>query len=1399
MNSISTKKGNIFSKNFRLYDYHVYDYDQDQDQEQDQTQIKKDASVFYIQLFGIDSDGKTCSIIVTDFRPYFYVQVPENQRWNSFETNQFLSYIRGRIPLPMRDNIISATMEEKNKLYGFCNGKCSQFIKLTFSNMATFNRCKNIWYSNDSNGERKYNPIDWTPIINKKKGTSLLYLYESNIPPLLRFFHIHNISTTGWIQLKYKSEHKVMGKTTTCDYEYKTQSQYILPQPTMETPVPYKICSFDIEASSSHGDFPLPIKSYKRLIDQMVDIFDRTNGRYDTLQKKSNYLETMVLTAFGITHLHTNQRYNDVTGIDRIYYKKDGIVETDLLDIIYKLVHTQIQKTVSKKCNDRLRISDYLLSINCEGGEETNNCGEGEGEEEEDDDGEENDDNDEYTNINTNDEPEIQTTSLVNIFMDTTIKRDQRIQKIDKIFTSVLPEVEGDTVTFIGSTFITYGSSEPYLNHCVVVNTCSPVEGAVIESVSTEKECLLAWLRIIQKENPDVIIGYNIFGFDYPFLFQRAKELDCLEEFMQFSKLKDQLSILKNKEGEWELDKMQIRLASGEYNLHFPKMHGRIQQDCMIEYRRTLNMASYKLDDVASALLSDDIIEIDNTSNNNSILISKNLSGLHVGDFIHIDMTVFTTEQFIDDVTKKNKFRVVQILERMDGKPAKYKGIVISKINDETGQLDFTNKVIKWSMAKDDVSPKDIFRLTEGSADDRAIVAKYCIQDCNLVQQLFKKSDTMTGSIEMASLCSVPINFLILRGQSIKLMSYMSKKCRLKNILMPDLEKKIGDGGYDGAIVLPPKTGMYHTKPVSCLDYSSLYPSIEISNNLSQDTKVWSKEYNLQGKIIRIQGERNSNGDFIYDNLPNMKYITVEYPVYTYTRKTPTSKTAKKTLCGKMEVRWVLPRVLSVGEINPATQKMVVEGENVLERGVLPSVLQELLKARKDTRSKQKTESDAFMYNVLEQRQLAIKATANSFYGQCGSSISSFYDKNVAACTTSIGRKMIMYARKMVEQLYGDSLCETKSDGIVQTYAEYVYGDTDSVFFTLNLHDPVTKAPIVGKRALKITIELAQQVAETCSLFLVSPMELSYEKTLMYFVICSKKRYAGDLYETDENHKKCLKIMGMQLKKRDACGAMKDAYGECLKIFMGKYGDDSVENAGKVLHYLEKILEDMVKGDLSMDKLIISKSLRGYYANPESIGHKVLADRIGERDPGNKPKGGDRMNYIFIKPIIKKGKLQQDKKKVLVGDRIETPEFIEENKLEIDFEYYITNQLMKPIQQLLGLALEEIWKYKNQQYKIDNYKKELDTLRKMCGEDAELFVKKKDKLSSEYVKTILFNPFLQKIANKSQGLTAINDIFAPINKNITIKSQYSTFAIIPTQSAFPIDKKPRIIRKKTKL
>ena len=79
--------------------------------------------------------------------------------------------------------------------------------------------------------------------------------------------------------------------------------------------------------------------------------------------------------------------------------------------------------------------------------------------------------------------------------------------------------------------------------------------------------------------------------------------------------------------------------------------------------------------------------------------------------------------------------------------------------------------------------------MTNEGPDEKGIIAKYCIQDCNLVHQIFQKIDIMTTYIEMSKICSVPISFLMLRGQGIKLTSYIAKKCREKDTLMPLISK----------------------------------------------------------------------------------------------------------------------------------------------------------------------------------------------------------------------------------------------------------------------------------------------------------------------------------------------------------------------------------------------------------------------------------------------------------------------------------------------------------------------------------------------------------------------------------------------------------------------------------
>jgi len=278
-----------------------------------------------------------------------------------------------------------------------------------------------------------------------------------------------------------------------------------------------------------------------------------------------------------------------------------------------------------------------------------------------------------------------------------------------------------------------------------------------------------------------------------------------------------------------------------------------------------------------------------------------------------------------------------------------------------------------------------------------------------------------------------------------------------------------------------------------------------------------------------------------------------------------------------------------------------------------------------------------------------------------------------------------------------------------------------------------------------MTIEIAQDAAHLCTDYLKPPMELSYEKTLMPFIILSKKRYVGMLYETNPNKGK-LKYMGLSIKRRDSCDYLKDTYGGILNILMKE------NDIRKATEYLDKALTDLIQGNVAMDKLMITRALRSDYKNPQSIAHKVLADRIGKRDPGNKPKPGDRIKFVFIHP-------PGPVKKLLLGERIETPEFILENGLKIDYTYYITNQLMKPLQQLFGLAVEKIWEYQKKQGAIKTYRKDLAQLEKDFGANYELFTKKKEKYCSLKVKVLLFDKILNKIANDRNRNFMITDFY----------------------------------------
>ena len=209
--------------------------------------------------------------------------------------------------------------------------------------------------------------------------------------------------------------------------------------------------------------------------------------------------------------------------------------------------------------------------------------------------------------------------------------------------------------------------------------------------------------------------------------------------------------------------------------------------------------------------------------------------------------------------------------------------------------------------------------------------------------------------------------------------------------------------------------------------------------------------------------------------------------------------------------------------------------------------------------------------------------------------------------------------------------------------------------------------------------------------------------------------------------------MGIVLKRRDNAAIVKEVYGGVIDILM------KAQDTTKAVQYVHECLQDLADGKYSIDKLKITKSLRGFYKNPRQIAHKVLADRMTKRDPGNKPSAGTRIPYAYI---IKKGA-------VLQGDRIETPEFIKKNNLKLDYAHYITNQIMKPLLQVF--ALDNIMNRIPQinRFKLHGLYRKIKKLEDTMEDDK--FLKKSNSLKEKMVKEAIFDPILKKIKQQENN------------------------------------------------
>lgn len=117
---------------------------------------------------------------------------------------------------------------------------------------------------------------------------------------------------------------------------------------------------------------------------------------------------------------------------------------------------------------------------------------------------------------------------------------------------------------------------------------------------------------------------------------------------------------------------------------------------------------------------------------------------------------------------------------------------------------------------KEDVHHSIISDLQNGDAESRRRLAVYCLKDAYLPQRLMDKLMFLFNYMEMARVTGVPLGWLLVRGQMLKVMSQLLRKSQQKHLLIPALQSQPSDDTYEGATVIEPIKGFYSEPIATC-------------------------------------------------------------------------------------------------------------------------------------------------------------------------------------------------------------------------------------------------------------------------------------------------------------------------------------------------------------------------------------------------------------------------------------------------------------------------------------------------------------------------------------------------------------------------------------------------------
>jgi DNA polymerase delta subunit 1 len=168
----------------------------------------------------------------------------------------------------------------------------------------------------------------------------------------------------------------------------------------------------------------------------------------------------------------------------------------------------------------------------------------------------------------------------------------------------VFPEANQDPVIQIANVVTRYGEPKPFVRNVFCLDTCSSIVNTQIFEFDSEEKMLMKWRDFVEEVDPDVIIGYNIANFDFPYLLDRAKHLK-VNQFPYWTRLLSKKSEAK----ETNFSSKQM----GNRDTKATNTDGRLQLDLLQLVQRDHQLRSYTLNSVCAHFLGEQKEDVHHT------------------------------------------------------------------------------------------------------------------------------------------------------------------------------------------------------------------------------------------------------------------------------------------------------------------------------------------------------------------------------------------------------------------------------------------------------------------------------------------------------------------------------------------------------------------------------------------------------------------------------------------------------------------------------------------------------------------------------------------------------------------------------------------------------------------